>query len=190
LSNCVRPLILLVVVAFLGVPASTYAKPGTSFSSRVAEKLCNATALVKRAPQFAQNKWQQHQALNAIEKAIHGDPALEKEFLDHYAEIGGRKIVSTKDAYVMLAIGSLVNIGGYLQPDVLMPYLLAGAAIDATTFSTRVYSVKKMKRQTILSMMQQGMLPVTLTTQYQDLLAPLSKKYAKPFPPSSAAHGP
>ncbi|MCC6749308.1 MAG: hypothetical protein IT371_16715 [Deltaproteobacteria bacterium] len=107
-------------------------------------------------------------AIRAIETEIHERPDLENTFRDYYGHLGGKTLWRTRDALVMLGIGTVVNIGGFLQPHLLIPYLLAGVALDVFNFASRAYEVARMKRRTTVALLRDGRIPEELLAPHRD----------------------
>lgn len=124
-------------------------------------------------PRRINTRWRRERALLAIEKQLHADPQLDHLFDARYGELGGTKLWSKREALVALAIGTAVNIGGFLQPELIVPYLLLGVGVDLGNFSHSVVNVTRARRATTLSLLADGLVP-------QEIVAPHAAALAAP----------
>lgn len=139
--GCVLAVILIVSVAHAAPPAP-------------------APAPVHRTrPHLFQNlraRWQQGRALRRLEKIILAKPRLSVKFEERYGKLGGKKQFAARGPLAMLGIGTAVNIGGFIQSELLIPYLVAGAALDLSAFATHVIGNRRQRRKTLVSMIEDG----------------------------------
>lgn len=161
----VAPAALLVLVSSFGGPAFASPPPVPVVAPR--------PALPKRMVLGVKGWWAQRRALRAVERTIHEDPKLEKRFEEHFARLGGKKLWQAKDAWIALGIGSAINFGGYLQPEALIPYLIAGIAVDVGSFSVRQLANARARRKTLTAMIADHSVPMQVLKPHRQALGSL-----------------
>jgi hypothetical protein len=120
--------------------------------------------------QLIHDHWRRGQALRQLERAVHADPRLEAKFEQRFGLLGGKKQFSNRGAWAALGIGTAVNIGGFIQSNLLIPYLIAGAAVDLSAFAGRFISTRRMRRQTMLSLIKDGSIPARILEPHRGAL--------------------
>jgi len=106
-------------------------------------------------------RWQQGRALRKLEQVVLAKPRIAIKFEERYGKIGGKNQFASRGPLAMLGIGTAVNLGGFIQSDQLVPYLVAGAVVDLSAFATHVIGTRRQRRKAIVSMIEDGTISST-----------------------------
>jgi len=106
-------------------------------------------------------RWCQARALGALEQQVLAKPRMVIKFEEHYGKVGGKNQFRAKGALAMLGIGTAVNLGGFIQSELLIPYLVAGAVVDLSAFATHVIGTRRQRRKAMISMIEDGTISST-----------------------------
>ena len=106
-------------------------------------------------------KWRKERALLQLEKVVRAKPRLAVKFRERYGKLGGKRQFGTRSEWAMMTLGTAINIGGVVDPDRMMHYLIAGTAVNLATVARHVFSIKRMRRKTLISMVEDGTISKT-----------------------------
>jgi hypothetical protein len=99
-------------------------------------------------------KWRKERALHKLEKIIRAKPRLAVKFRERYGKLGGKKQFGTKGDWTKLALGTAVTVGGAADPEHAAYYVITSTLLNLGTFGAHVFSRKRMRRKTIISMIE------------------------------------
>lgn len=114
--------------------------------------------------------WQRERALRALERVVQAKPRLAVKYQERYGRISGGKQFTSRGPVAMLGIGTAVNIGGFIQSDQLIPYLILGAAVDLSAFATHMVGTGRLRRKTIISLIEDHTISDTDLKPFRDAL--------------------
>ena len=106
--------------------------------------------------QAVRGRWRQGRALRQLEKVILSKPRVVVKLEERFGKLGGKKQFASRGALAMLGIGTAVNIGGFLQSDLLIPYLIAGAVVDLSAFATHIIGNRRQRNKALISLIEDG----------------------------------
>ena len=99
-------------------------------------------------------KWQKERALMKLEKVVRAKPRLAVKFRERYGKLGGKRQFGTRSEWAMMTFGTAINIGGVVDPERSLHYLVASTIVNLGTVARHVFSIKRMRRKTIISMVE------------------------------------
>lgn len=106
--------------------------------------------------QALRGRLRQGRALRQLEKVILSKPRVVVKLEERFGKLGGKKQFASRGALAMLGIGTAVNIGGFIQSDQLVPYLIAGALVDLSAFATHVIGNRRQRHRALVSLIEDG----------------------------------
>lgn len=115
-------------------------------------------------------KWRKERALHQLEKTIRAKPRLGVKFRERYGKLGGKKQFGTKGDWTKLALGTAVTFGGAADPEHMAYYVIASTLVNLGTFGAHVFSRKRMRRRTIISMIEDKTISDTDLKPFRDAL--------------------
>jgi hypothetical protein len=115
-------------------------------------------------------KWRKERALVKLERVVRAKPRLAVKFRERYGKLGGKRQFGTRGEWAMMTIGTAVNIGGVVDPEHMIHYLVASTVVNLGTVARHVFSIKRMRRKTIISMVEDGTISNTDLKPFRDAL--------------------
>jgi hypothetical protein len=106
-------------------------------------------------------RWNKERALRQLEQVIRAKPRLAVKFRERYGKLGGRKQFGTQSEWAMMTLGTAINIGSVVDPDRMLHYLVASTLVNLGTVANHVFSIRRMRRKTIISMVEDGTISKT-----------------------------
>jgi hypothetical protein len=101
-------------------------------------------------------KWRKERALRQLEKVIRAKPRVSVKFRERYGKLGGRAQFGTRSEWTMMTLGTAINVGGVVDPDHVVHYLVASTLVGLGTVAKHVFSTKRKRRAAIISMVEDG----------------------------------
>ena len=99
-------------------------------------------------------KWCKERALYQIERVVRAKPRLAVKFRERYGKLGGKKQFGTQREWAMMTLGTAINIGGVVDPKRMVHYLVASTLVNLGTVARHVFGIKRTRRKTIISMIE------------------------------------
>jgi hypothetical protein len=117
----------------------------------------------------------QRRALRKLERVVLARPRLAVRFEERYGKIGGKNQFGARGPLAMLGLGTIVNIGGFIQSEQLIPYLIAGGLVDLSAFATHIINNRRQRRKTIVSMVEDATISNTCLRPFRAALGMTDK---------------